>query len=231
MFEFLKQLTDPQSIIHYGGLALLLFVVFAETGLLVGFFLPGDSLIFISGMICATHEEILGLNIFYLIIALSLAAIIGNIFGYWFGYKIGPPLFKRKDSLIFKKKYLELTKSFYDKNGGKTLIIGRFIPIIRTFAPILAGVIKVEFKKFMLFNVVGALCWIIMLAGIGFKLGTYDWVQKNIGYIVLFLIIITLIPIIITYKNRKTPNSFYRLNAKSDRSQGKSDRLLNLRFL
>ncbi len=205
MFEFLKQLTDPQSIIHYGGLALLLFVVFAETGLLVGFFLPGDSLIFISGMICATHEEILGLNIFYLIIALSLAAIIGNIFGYWFGYKIGPPLFKRKDSLIFKKKYLELTKSFYDKNGGKTLIIGRFIPIIRTFAPILAGVIKVEFKKFMLFNVVGALCWIIMLAGIGFKLGTYDWVQKNIGYIVLFLIIITLIPIIITYKKQKNP--------------------------
>ena len=156
-------------------------------------------------MICATHEEILGLNIFYLIIALSLAAIIGNIFGYWFGYKIGPPLFKRKDSLIFKKKYLELTKSFYDKNGGKTLIIGRFIPIIRTFAPILAGVIKVEFKKFMLFNVVGALCWIIMLAGIGFKLGTYDWVQKNIGYIVLFLIIITLIPIIITYKKQKNP--------------------------
>ena len=205
MFEFLKQLTDPQSIIHYGGLALLLFVVFAETGLLVGFFLPGDSLIFISGMICATHEEILGLNIFYLIIALSLAAIIGNIFGYWFGYKIGPPLFKRKDSLIFKKKYLDLTKSFYDKNGGKTLIIGRFIPIIRTFAPILAGVIKVEFKKFMLFNVVGALCWIIMLAGIGFKLGTYDWVQKNIGYIVLFLIIITLIPIIITYKKQKNP--------------------------
>ncbi len=203
MFEFLKQLTDPQSIIHYGGLALLLFVVFAETGLLVGFFLPGDSLIFISGMICATHEEILGLNIFYLIIALSLAAIIGNIFGYWFGYKIGPPLFERKDSLIFKKRYLELTKSFYDKNGGKTLIIGRFIPIIRTFAPILAGVIKVEFKKFMLFNIVGALCWIIMLAGIGFKLGTYEWVQKNIGYIVLFLIIITLIPIIVTYKKQK----------------------------
>ena len=204
MFEFLKQLTDPQSIIHYGGLALLLFVVFAETGLLIGFFLPGDSLIFISGMVCATHEEILGLNIFSLIISLSIAAIIGNIVGYWFGYKIGPPLFKRRDSLIFKKKYLEITKDFYDKNGGKTLIIGRFLPIIRTFAPILAGVIKIDFKKFMFFNIIGAFCWISLLSGIGFKLGAYYWVQKNIGYIVIFLIFITMIPIFITYKKQKS---------------------------
>ncbi len=203
MLEFLKQLTDPQSIIHYGGLALLLFVVFAETGLLIGFFLPGDSLIFISGMICATSEEVLGLDIFSLIIALSLAAIIGNIFGYWFGYKIGPPLFKREDTLIFKKKYLEITQEFYTKNGGKTLIMGRFLPIIRTFAPILAGVIKVDFKKFMLYNIAGAFCWISLLSGIGFKLGKYYWVQKNIGYIVIFLICITMIPVFITYKKQK----------------------------
>ena len=203
MFEFLKQLTNPESIIHYGGLALLLFVVFAETGLLIGFFLPGDSLIFISGMICATKPELLGMNIYGLILSLSLAAILGNVAGYWFGYKIGPPLFHRKDSVFFKRKYLEITKDFYDKNGGKTLIIGRFIPIIRTFAPILAGVIKVDFKKFMFFNIVGAFGWITLLAGIGFKLGTYPWVQKNIGYIVIFLIIITLIPILITYKRQK----------------------------
>ena len=203
MLEFLKQLTDPQSIIHYGGLALLLFVVFAETGLLIGFFLPGDSLIFISGMICATHEEVLGLNIFELVLSLSLAAIIGNLFGYWFGYKIGPPLFKREDTLIFKKKYLEITQDFYNKNGGKTLIIGRFLPIIRTFAPILAGVIKIDFKKFMLFNIAGAFCWISILSGIGYKLGKYYWVQKNIGYIVIFLIFITMIPVFITYKKQK----------------------------
>lgn len=203
MLEFLKQLTDPQSIIHYGGLALLLFVVFAETGLLIGFFLPGDSLIFISGMICANHNEILGLDIFSLILCLSTSAIIGNIAGYYFGYKIGPPLFKKEDTLIFKKKYLQITKDFYDKNGGKTLIIGRFMPIIRTFAPILAGVIKVDFKKFMFFNIIGAFCWIILLAGIGYKIGTYYWVQKNIGYIVITLIVITLIPILITYKKQK----------------------------
>ena len=199
MIEFLKQLTDPQSIIAYGGLALLLFVVFAETGLLIGFFLPGDSLIFISGMICVSKPELLGVNLPTLILSLCTAAIIGNIVGYWFGYKVGPPLFERKDSLIFKKRYLEVTRDFYNKNGGKTLIIGRFLPIIRTFAPILAGVVKIDFKKFMLYNIVGAFAWIVTLCSIGYYLGTYEWVQKNIGYIVIGLIIITTIPVITTF--------------------------------
>jgi membrane-associated protein len=207
MVEFLKQLTDPQSIIQYGGLALLLFVVFAETGLLVGFFLPGDSLIFISGMICVSKPELLGVNLVQLIASLSAAAIIGNIAGYWFGYKVGPPLFRREDSIIFKKRYLELTKAFYDKNGGKTLILGRFLPIIRTFAPILAGIIKVDFKIFMLYNIVGAIAWIGILGSVGYYLGTYKWVQDNIGYIVIGLIIITMIPLVVTYlKREKTPH-------------------------
>ncbi|MBA3705789.1 MAG: VTT domain-containing protein [Bacteroidetes bacterium] len=201
--EFLKQLTDPESIIQYGGLGLLLFVVFAETGLFIGFFLPGDSLIFISGLICVSKPELLGVDIFVLLLFLSLAAILGNIVGYWFGYKTGPPLFERKDSIIFKKKYLTITQAFYTKNGGKTLIIGRFLPIIRTFAPILAGVIKVDFKKFMLYNVIGAFCWICLLGGAGYYLGTYKWVQTHIGHIVISLIIITLIPIIITYRKEK----------------------------
>lgn len=204
MIEFLKQLTDPQSIIAYGGLALLLFVVFAETGLLIGFFLPGDSLIFISGMICVSKPELLGVNLISLILLLCTAAILGNVVGYWFGYKVGPPLFERKDSLIFKKKCLEITRDFYNKNGGKTLIIGRFLPIIRTFAPILAGVVKIDFKKFMLYNIVGAFAWIGTLCSIGYYLGTYLWVQQNIGYIVIGLIIITTIPVLATFiKGRK----------------------------
>jgi membrane-associated protein len=208
MIEFLKQLTDPQSIIQYGGLALLLFVVFAETGLLVGFFLPGDSLIFISGMICVSRPELLGVNLVQLITFLSLSAIIGNIVGYWFGYKVGPPLFRKEDSIIFKKRYLQITKDFYDKNGGKTLIMGRFLPIIRTFAPILAGIIRVDFKMFMVYNIVGALAWIGLLASIGFYLGTYKWVQDNIGYIVIALIVITMIPLLLTYlKGRKKPSA------------------------
>lgn len=207
MIEFLKQLTDPQSIIHYGGLALLLFVVFAETGLLVGFFLPGDSLIFISGMICVSKPELLGVNLLELILSLSAAAIIGNIAGYYFGYKVGPPLFKRDDSLIFKKKYLEVTRDFYSKNGGKTLILGRFLPIIRTFAPILAGIIKINFGQFMVFNVIGALAWIGILSSTGYYLGTYTWVQQNIGFIVIGLIVITTVPVVITYiKGKRKAN-------------------------
>ena len=203
IFEFLKQLTDPESILSYGGLALLLFVVFAETGLLIGFFLPGDSLIFISGMICVSKPELLGVNIYILITALSLAAILGNIAGYWFGYKVGPALFKRKDSLIFKKSYLVITQNFYNVNGGKTLILGRFLPIIRTFAPILAGVIRIDFKKFMLYNLVGAIAWIGLLAGLGYYFGTNTWVQNNIRYIVIGLIITTLIPVLIGYIKEK----------------------------
>ena len=204
MIEFLKQLTNPESIIHYGGLALLLFVIFAETGLLVGFFLPGDSLVFISGMICVSKPQVLGVNIVMLIICLSMAAIIGNMVGYWFGKKVGPPLFKREDSPIFRKKYLEVTRVFYEKNGGKTLIIGRFLPIIRTFAPILAGIVKIELRKFMLYNIIGAFAWISTLVCLGYYLGTYPWVQRNIGYIVIGLIIITTIPLIVTViKNRK----------------------------
>lgn len=207
MLEFLKQLTDPQSIIQYGGLALLLFVVFAETGLLIGFFLPGDSLIFISGLICVSKPELLGVNLVVLIVSLSIAAILGNIAGYWFGYKIGPPLFKKDDSLLFKKRYLETTKAFYEKNGGKTLILGRFLPIIRTFAPILAGVIKLDFKIFMVYNTVGGVAWIALLASIGYFLGTYQWVQDNVGYIVIALVIITAIPVISTYlKEKKKKN-------------------------
>lgn len=202
MLDFLKQLTDPQSIISFGGLALLLFVVFAETGLLIGFFLPGDSLIFISGLICRTKPQLLDTNIVVLLLLLITAAVLGNIAGYWFGYKVGPPLFKREDSLIFKKRYLETTTAFYTKHGGKTLVLGRFLPIIRTFAPILAGIIKIPFGKFMLYNVAGAAAWIISLGLAGYFLGQFPWVERNIGYIVIFLVTITLIPLIATWWRR-----------------------------
>lgn len=208
MWDFLKQLTNPQSIIHYGGLWLLLFVVFAETGLLIGFFLPGDSLIFISGLVCATKPDLLGVPFAVLLPALMLAAIIGNTFGYWFGKKAGETLYKRKDSFFFRKKHLETTKAFYEKHGGKTLVLGRFLPVIRTFAPILAGVIKVDFKLFMLYNVIGAAAWIGSVAGIAYFLGVqFPWIENYIGYIVIGLIVITAIPVIMTYfRNRRKTN-------------------------
>lgn len=204
VLEFLKQLTDPESIIKFGGLTLLLFVVYAETGLLIGFFFPGDSLIFISGVICASRPGLLNINIFLLEILLIVAAVLGNVTGYWFGNKAGARLMQRKDSFIFKKSYVEITQSFYEKNGGKTLIIGRFLPVIRTFAPILAGMIKIDKQKFMVYNISGAILWIGTLSSIGFYFGKVPWVQQNIGFIVIVLIKITLLPLVVVwYKKRK----------------------------
>jgi len=205
MFEFLKHLTNPESIIQYGGLWLLLFVVFAETGLFIGFFLPGDSLIFISGLLCATKPHLLNTSIFLLISLLISSAVLGNIVGYWFGKKTGENLFQKKDTFLFRKKHLETTKLFYNKHGGKALILGRFLPIIRTFAPIIAGVIQVDFKRFMFYNIVGATLWITSLSSIAFFLGKeFPQTENYIGYIVIGLIMITTIPVFMTYlKNRK----------------------------
>jgi len=204
MLDFFKQLTDPQSIIQYGGLWLLLFVVFAETGLFIGFFLPGDSLIFISGLLCATKPHLLNTPFLVLITLLIIAAVIGNIFGYWFGKKTGETLFSRENSFLFRKKHLLTTKDFYNKHGGKTLILGRFLPIIRTFAPILAGIININIKLFMVYNFIGAVAWIGSIASVGYFLGKkFPTIENYIGYIVVGLIIITAIPVSIAYIKRR----------------------------
>ena len=201
--QFLKDLTNPESIVKL-GLPLLLFVVFAETGLLIGFFLPGDSLIFVSGLLCATSPELLKVDIYSLILLMSGCAILGNVVGYFFGSRVGKSLYNRKDSMFFKKKHLIATKNFYERHGGKTLILGRFLPIIRTFAPILAGVIEIDFKKFMFYNIVGALLWIPSFCGIGFLLGSkFPVVKDYLGYIVIALIILTAIPVYKTYQSEK----------------------------
>lgn len=205
MWEFLKQLTDPESIIRYGGLSLLLFVIFAETGLLIGFFLPGDNLILLAGILCKAKPELLQVNIFELILLMTFAAVIGNSFGYWFGKKSGEKLYRRKDSFLFKQKHIELTESYYKKYGGNfTLILARFIPIIRTFAPILAGVIKVDWKSFMLFNVIGASAWIVSLSGIGYLLvQVFPGIMNYMSYIFVTLIILTAIPVLRIVLKRK----------------------------
>ena len=192
VWEFLKQLTNPESIIHHGGMVLLLLVIFAENGLVIGFFLPGDSLVFLAGLICASKPELLDVSITALTIAMFCAAVCGSLFGYIFGRRVGPPLFDRKESIIFKRKYLDMTQAFYEKHGGKTLILGRFLPIIRTFAPIIAGVIKVPIGTLMLFNLVGAAMWITSLSLIGYFLGsTFPAVQHYVGYIVIGFIGVT----------------------------------------
>jgi membrane-associated protein len=139
-WEYLQNLTDAQSIISSGGFYLLLIVVFAETGLFFGFFLPGDYLLFLAGILSAAG--IIHVPIYTLVLSLVAAGILGNYAGYWFGYRTGPVLFSKNDSLFFKKRYVTVAEEFYNKYGGMALILGRFFPIVRTFAPIFAGVVK-----------------------------------------------------------------------------------------
>lgn len=206
MWDFLKQLTNPESIINYGGLWLLLFVIFAETGLLIGFFLPGDNLILLAGILCKAKPELLKVDFYVLVPLMVFAAVLGNMTGYWFGKSMGEKLYSKKDNLIFKKRHIEVTRNYYNKYGGNlTLIIARFLPVIRTFAPILAGVIKIDFAKFMLFNLIGALAWIVSLSTVGyFLVQIFPGITNNMGYIFIIIIILTALPIVrLLIKNRK----------------------------
>jgi membrane-associated protein len=205
LWHYFKELTNPQSIINYGGTDLLLVVVFAETGLLLGFFLPGDSLLFTAGFLCGI--KLFRINIVLLLLGLCFASIAGNLFGYWFGYRSGKALFKREDSLIFKKRYVELTHAFYSRHGGKALILGRFLPIIRTFAPILAGVIQIGFRRFMVYNVIGSVTWVFSLTLSGYYLGhQFPGLIFYLQYVVMGLIIVTIIPVIRAYRKEKLRN-------------------------
>ncbi len=202
-WEHLQNLTDAQSILSKGGFYLLLIVVFAETGLFFGFFLPGDYLLFLAGLLCSSG--MIDVSLPTLLFSVMAAGILGNYTGYWFGYRTGPVLFKRDDSLFFKKRYVVMAEEFYDKYGGMALVLGRFFPIIRTFAPIFAGVVKVDFKKFSLYNFIGSVTWVCTFILGGFFLGKrYPQLKDYLEYVVLGLIIITTIPLVIAFLKKRT---------------------------
>ena len=202
-WEHLQNLTDAQSILSKGGFYLLLIVVFAETGLFFGFFLPGDYLLFLAGLLCSSG--MIDVSLPTLLFSVMAAGILGNYTGYWFGYRTGPVLFSRDDSLFFKKRYIVLAEEFYAKHGGMALVLGRFFPIIRTFAPIFAGVVKVDFKKFTLYNFVGSITWVCTFILAGFFLGRrYPQLKDYLEYVVLGLIIITTIPLVIAFLKKRT---------------------------
>ncbi len=201
-WEFLKQLVNPESIIQYGGIVLLIAVVFAETGLFFGFFLPGDSLLFTAGLLCGTG--VFDAHIFILLASVSVAGILGNMVGYYFGRYTGEALFKRDDTLLFKKRYVLMAQDFYQRHGGLALIAGRFLPIIRTFAPILAGVIKMDIKIFLFYNISGSALWVFSLILLGYFLGTtFPQVKDYLEYIIIGLIVVTAIPVYKSYKAEK----------------------------
>ena len=189
--------TVAQVAAQYGHwVYLILFlVIFAETGLVVLPFLPGDSILFIAGTVVATAD----LNVHLLVIVLIAAAILGDTVNYAIGHYIGPRAFDRPDSRWFRQEHLRRTQSFYDRYGGVTIIIGRFVPIIRTFAPFLAGVAGMTYTRFLSYNIVGAVLWIVSLVYAGYLFGNIPWVKNNLTLIVFLIVAISLIPAVTTF--------------------------------
>jgi membrane-associated protein len=196
-----QNLTDAQSIISI-GFFFLLVVVFAETGLFFGFFLPGDYLLFMSGLLCSTGK--FDISIYTLIISLIAAGVLGNYTGYWFGLRAGPSLFSKHNTIFFKKHHIIIAEEFYAKHGAMALVLGRFFPIIRTFAPIFAGVVKLDIKKFSLYNISGCVAWVCLFTLSGYFLGRkYPQVQDYMEYVIIGLIVVTSIPLVFALFRRK----------------------------
>jgi membrane-associated protein len=206
--DFLHTLTDPHKLIEllssvfsgFWAYAFIFAIIFAETGLLIGFFLPGDSLLFTLGVVAGAGE----LNFVLLNVVLIAAAIIGDTVGYFLGRSIGHKVFAKPNSLLFKKEHLEKTKAFYEKHGGKTIIYARFIPIIRTFAPFVAGVGEMSYRHFLAYNIFGGIGWVLLMTTLGYALGNVDFVRNNFEKFILGIIAISLIPPVIEFiKSRK----------------------------
>ncbi len=194
-------LNDPMQLIKTVGYIGLIFIVFAETGLLFGFFLPGDSLLVTAGLLASFGH----LSVERLLVSLSLAAIIGDAVGFYIGHKLGILLFSKKDSFFFRKKHLEAAQNFYLRHGGKTIIFARFIPIIRTFAPTVAGAARMNYFKFTLFNVFGGLLWVITTVLAGFYLGKVfgEKVQNYIHILIICIVVLSFMPLIVKWIRAK----------------------------
>jgi|SRR5579872_2449291 len=206
----LHDLIDPKFYIENGGLWVLLFIVFAETGLMVGFFLPGDSLLFVAGMYSGMLIDSLvkgGIggdlaDLALLWVIVSICGIAGNWAGYWFGNKSGPFLYHRKDNFLFKKKYLFRARDFYGKHGGEAIVFARFLPIIRTFAPIIAGIVLMDKKKFVVYNIIGSAAWVFTMLFAGHYLEKFVMVKfgfdlkQHLEVIVAGIVIVTTAPVL-----------------------------------
>ncbi|MEP7164021.1 MAG: VTT domain-containing protein [Ferruginibacter sp.] len=215
-------LLTPMFYILYGGIWLLLFIIFAETGLFVGFFFPGDSLLFVAGILSTPLVDSISLNtgvdLFNLLIIAGLctiAGILGNTVGYMTGLKVGPAMFNWRDRWLFKKKYLHQAKEFYDKHGGGAIVFARFLPFVRTFAPIVAGIVQMDKKKFSFFNILGCVAWVVSMLFIGHYLNAFTKKQfgidleKHLEIIVIGIVLVTTAPVFIKlfFGKKKTHTS------------------------
>jgi membrane-associated protein len=219
MFDLLKKLVDfiihidrhlAEIIASYGlwTYGVLFLIIFAETGLVVMPLLPGDSLLFAAGAFCAKPET--GLNVHLMAGLLFVAAFLGDTLNYWVGRKIGPAVFKREDSIWLRKKHLDKAHAFFEKYGGRAVILARFVPIVRTFVPFIAGVGSMTYPRFMAYNVIGGFIWIYFFTYAGFLFGNQPFVQKNFKLVILAIIILSVLPIVVEFfrewqKSRKQP--------------------------
>jgi membrane-associated protein len=201
LLDLIRTILDPKRLLALLGALLgswlgytaLFAIVFAETGLLLGFFLPGDSLLFTVGAVAGAGQ----LNIVWVNIILMAAAILGDTVGYWLGRKAGPHIFNRPDSRLFKREHLIRTHEFYEKYGGKTIVYARFVPIVRTFAPFVAGVAEMNYGHFLSFNIFGGIGWVFLMTMAGYTLGTQPFVQRNFDKVILLIIFLSLLPTVI----------------------------------
>jgi membrane-associated protein len=193
LLEFFQRLRDVKALVAWAGYVGLTSIIFAETGLLVGFFLPGDSLLVTAGLLASQPR--FGLNVYLLGVLLSFASIIGNAVGYFIGQMSGPRLFRREESLLFKPRYLRQAHDFYERHGGKTIILARFMPIVRTFVPVVAGAAGMSYSRYTLFNIVGGVLWIWSLLFTGYFLGRYiPGIDRHIEKVIVTVIVLSLVP-------------------------------------
>lgn len=181
--------------------AILFIIIFCETGLVVTPFLPGDSLLFLAGAIAMRPEN--PLHIYFLIAVLIVAAILGDAANYTIGHFFGEKLFKNPKSKIFKREYLEKTNKFYEKHGGKTIILARFVPIVRTFAPFVAGMGRMSYKHFFSYNVIGGIAWVTIFSTLGALIGRMEWVEKNLDKVVIIIVVISILPAVYEFVKAK----------------------------
>jgi len=186
---------DSESVIRYGGLFILFLSVFCQTGLFFCFFIPSGGLLFTTGVFVATGD--LHENLFFVCSLLSIASVLGNIVGYWFGLKAGPVMYKRRDSRFYKRRYLDKAEVFYKKYGNIALAAGLFFPIIRTFSPIVGGMIRMNFSRFLLFTFIGSVLWISTFVITGYLVGVMPFLRQYLKYIVIGIIIGVTVPILV----------------------------------
>ena len=188
---------DPERILRTGGLALLAFIVFAESGLLVGFFLPGDSLLFIAGFLASEAGGHVLPPLPWVLLVTFVAAVVGDQVGFLFGRKVGPALFHRPDSRFFRQSNVEKAHAYFEKYGPKTIVLARFVPIVRTFAPVVAGVADMNYRTFVTYNVVGGLLWAVGVTTLGYFLGEIDVVKENIEIAIIVIVVVSVMPVVI----------------------------------